>query len=130
MIFTGHVPEGQNNLAQRFSAGIQSSAAQERNLVTLYKPASMELEFRFDVGQDGEGVAVQGCRLEFPLLHCLDRLLIEAVSERASDTNIAGKAVGTHDQHQHNCALDLLFFRLLGIFRLHRLDDAGRFGAV
>src|ERR1700722_9129004 len=61
---------------------------------------------------------------EFPVLHGFDSFFVETHTEAAQHANIAGTAVGSHDQAESADALVFRFARLFGEFRLGRVNLA------
>src|SRR5579871_1148814 len=93
--------------------------------------ASLEQpEIHFDAGLNSHRLAVLGSRLELPLLHGLDGLLIQAQPQRRDDFDLRGIAVCIHNQRQPDSALELRFASLFGILRLRREQQRRRGNAI
>ena len=58
----------------------------------------VDAEVHFDVDFDRDGAALEGCRLEFVLLHCLDGLLIQPHAQVANHLNPLWISLRVHDQ--------------------------------
>ena len=57
--------------------------------------AVIKAELHLDIDLHRHGLAIFEGRLETPLLHRLDRLFIQTVTERLRDFNVARKSIGT-----------------------------------
>jgi len=81
-----------------FECGGEDAATTAAGTAALPRDVSVQVEVDFDFDGDADRVAIFHGRLEFPVLHCLNGLLVEAHAERADHVNVAGTAVQLHDQ--------------------------------
>src|SRR5579863_3113390 len=103
------------------------SAKKERHKASLFPLSrsaslSVEAEVYFNIDLHCDRLAIFHRRLEFPIAHRLNRLLIQSHTQRASDLDIAGLAVGTDDQPQYAGSLILRLASLFGVLGVGRIQ--------
>src|SRR5579864_9422466 len=87
---------------------------------------SIETEVHFNIDLYCHRLAVFHRRLEFPIAHCLNRLLVQSHAQRARDLDVAWMSIGSDDQPQHAGSLVLRLAGLFRIFGIGRIQRARR----
>jgi len=65
------------------------------------------VKLHLDVNENSDRFAVLGRRFEFPLAHCLDRLLVKTLTESPNDFDVVGLAIWTHNELKNGRPLEL-----------------------
>src|SRR6266550_1358274 len=78
----------------------------------------IQAEIYFNVDRYRDWLAVLHGRLEFPLPHGFDGLLVQAQAQTAGNANVARLAIGTDDQIENAGSLILRFAGFFGILGL------------